>query len=76
MQVASGKLPRLQIFGSDYDTHDGTGVRDYIHISDLSAGHVSSLKCILKSDFSGFMAFNLGKRQNKLYKNQYDYIIL
>lgn len=55
-----GRLPKLQVFGSDYDTPDGTGVRDYIHISDLAAGHVSSLKYILNPEFSGFEPFNLG----------------
>lgn len=43
-QVAIGKLPKLQIFGSDYPTHDGTGVRDYIHVMDLADGHVCAMK--------------------------------
>lgn len=49
------------MFGSDYETPDGTGVRDYIHITDLAVGHVSSLKLILQPDYTGFRAFNLGK---------------
>ena len=44
MQVAVGKLEKVQVFGNDFDTHDGTGVRDYIHVVDLARGHVSALK--------------------------------
>lgn len=43
-QVAAGKLPKLHIFGNDYDTPDGTGVRDYIHVVDLAKGHVAALQ--------------------------------
>ena len=43
-QVAAGKRARLQIFGSDYDTSDGSGVRDYLHVEDLAEGHVAALK--------------------------------
>lgn len=43
-QVAIGKIKQLRVFGSDYDTVDGTGVRDYIHVSDLAIGHVAALK--------------------------------
>ena len=49
MQVASGKLEELEIFGNDYKTKDGTGVRDYIHVVDLAEAHVESLKLLLKS---------------------------
>lgn len=42
-QVAIGKLPILHVFGGDYDTEDGTGVRDYIHVMDLASGHVAAL---------------------------------
>lgn len=42
-QVASGKKPSLTIFGNDYDTPDGTGIRDYIHVMDLATGHVAAL---------------------------------
>lgn len=42
-QVAIGKLPLLQIFGGDYPTEDGTGVRDYVHVMDLARGHVAAL---------------------------------
>jgi UDP-glucose 4-epimerase len=46
-QVAVGKLPRLRIFGADYDTPDGTGVRDYIHVLDLAEGHVAALRYLM-----------------------------
>jgi UDP-glucose 4-epimerase len=46
-QVAVGRRPYLQVFGNDYDTPDGTGVRDYIHVLDLAAGHVDALRYLL-----------------------------
>lgn len=49
-QVAVGKLPELCIFGDDYPTVDGTGVRDYIHVVDLARGHVKALQKLLNSD--------------------------
>lgn len=57
-QVALGKIPHLNVFGDDYDTVDGTGVRDYIHVMDLAEGHVAALK--LLEARSGFNVFNLG----------------
>ncbi len=57
-QVAVGKLKELGVFGNDYDTHDGTGVRDYIHVMDLASGHVAALKKI--EDNSGLSVYNLG----------------
>ncbi len=57
-QVAIGKLPCLGVFGDDYDTHDGTGVRDYIHVVDLAIGHVKSLKKI--EEKAGVCVYNLG----------------
>jgi len=57
-QVAVGKREKLSVFGSDYDTHDGTGVRDYIHVVDLSLGHLKALEKI--SDSSGVHTYNLG----------------
>jgi len=57
-QVASGKLPKLQIFGCDYHTHDGTGVRDYIHVVDLADGHVRAFDALEK--LSGAHVWNLG----------------
>jgi UDP-glucose 4-epimerase len=57
-QVAVGKLKELSIFGDDYDTTDGTGVRDYIHVMDLADGHVKALKKLEKG--SGLSIYNLG----------------
>lgn len=57
-QVAAGKLECLGVFGNDYDTPDGTGVRDYIHVVDLAKGHVKALKKI--EDNSGLSIYNLG----------------
>lgn len=45
-QVAVGKLSELSVFGNDYDTLDGTGVRDYIHVVDLAIGHIKALESI------------------------------
>ncbi len=58
-QVAVGKLKELSIFGNDYDTHDGTGVRDYIHVVDLANGHVKALDKILKAE-PEVRIYNLG----------------
>ncbi|MGE5628326.1 MAG: UDP-glucose 4-epimerase GalE [Solirubrobacterales bacterium] len=57
-QVAVGKREKLSIFGGDYDTHDGTGVRDYIHVVDLAKGHLKALMKICDSD--GVKIYNLG----------------
>jgi UDP-glucose 4-epimerase len=57
-QVAIGKRPFLSIYGNDYPTEDGTGVRDYIHVVDLALGHLAALKK-LKSN-PGFVVYNLG----------------
>lgn len=61
-QVAVGKLQQLSVFGSDYPTVDGTGVRDYIHVVDLARGHVKALEALLDQDnpLTGVEAFNLG----------------
>jgi UDP-glucose 4-epimerase len=56
-KVAFGELPYLRVFGNDYDTHDGTGVRDYIHVVDLAEGHIAALENI---DKYGVEAINLG----------------
>ena len=56
-QVASGKLQRISVFGDDYDTPDGTGVRDYIHVVDLALGHIAALE---KCTESGVHIYNLG----------------
>ncbi|SEM66150.1 UDP-galactose 4-epimerase [Mesobacillus persicus] len=57
-QVAIGKLKELKVFGSDYPTVDGTGVRDYIHVVDLAKGHLKALEKVIKSN--GIEAYNLG----------------
>ena len=57
-QVAVGRRERLSVFGNDYDTHDGTGVRDYIHVVDLAKGHVAAVEYVQKS--TGCEVFNLG----------------
>ncbi len=57
-QVAIGKRPELGVFGNDYDTHDGTGVRDYIHVVDLAVGHVKAL--IKIEEKAGLKIYNLG----------------
>ncbi|HKX42875.1 MAG TPA: UDP-glucose 4-epimerase GalE [Burkholderiaceae bacterium] len=60
-QVAVGKRPRLQVFGNDYDTPDGTGVRDYIHVQDLAEGHVAALRYLFDTHTS--VTANLGTGQ-------------
>jgi UDP-glucose 4-epimerase len=57
-QVATGQRPFLQVFGSDYPTPDGTGVRDYIHVCDLAEGHVAALRTLIESGRS--LTVNLG----------------
>ncbi|CDN59278.1 UDP-glucose 4-epimerase GalE [Burkholderia cenocepacia] len=60
-QVAVGKLEKLRVFGSDYPTPDGTGVRDYIHVVDLAKGHIAALDALAKRDTS--FVVNLGTGQ-------------
>ena len=57
-QVAVGTREKLSVFGNDYPTHDGTGVRDYIHVGDLARGHVAALRAIEKN--AGVSVYNLG----------------
>ena len=57
-QVAAGRRPKLQVFGADYDTPDGTGVRDYLHVVDLADGHVAALRHLLEGGAS--LTVNLG----------------
>ncbi len=57
-QVASGRLKQLSVYGNDYDTPDGTGVRDYIHVMDLASGHVCAIDYAMKN--KGFEPVNLG----------------
>ncbi len=57
-QVAVGRLAKLRVFGNDYATHDGTGVRDYIHVMDLADGHVAALDYLAKNQ--NMITVNLG----------------
>jgi len=59
-QVAVGKLDKLSVFGGDYPTHDGSGVRDYIHVMDLAEGHVRALDTLITKIASGCQVWNLG----------------
>ena len=59
-QVAVGKLKCLGVFGDDYDTHDGTGVRDYIHVVDLAVGHVKAIERMRTEEGKGVHIYNLG----------------
>ena len=56
LKVANGELPEVRVFGNDYDTPDGTGIRDYIHVVDLAKGHLVALN----ETANGFVAYNLG----------------
>ncbi|KAJ3015480.1 UNVERIFIED_CONTAM: hypothetical protein HDU68_012709 [Siphonaria sp. JEL0065] len=58
-QVMTGKLPHLNVFGTDYETKDGSGVRDFIHVVDLAQGHVAALKHLEDVD-GGFRVYNMG----------------
>ena len=60
-QVAVGKLDHLNVFGNDYDTPDGTGIRDYIHVVDLARGHVKALSAVERN--CGLAVYNLGTGQ-------------
>ena len=59
VKVAKRELKELSVFGNDYDTHDGTGVRDYIHVVDLAKGHIKALEKLEKEE-KGLYIYNLG----------------
>jgi len=59
-QVAVGRRQKLSVYGSDFDTADGTGCRDYIHIMDIAKGHVAALRQIIEPSFHGVKIYNLG----------------
>jgi len=63
-QVACGARPMLSIFGGDYPTHDGTGVRDYIHVTDLAAGHAATLQYLARTNSGELLTLNLGTGQS------------
>jgi UDP-glucose 4-epimerase len=58
VKVASGELEKLKVFGNDYETRDGTGERDYIHVMDLAEGHLAALNFL--KEHKGWHVFNLG----------------
>ncbi|KAL1794429.1 hypothetical protein ACET3X_007850 [Alternaria dauci] len=61
LRVMNGQMPHLKIFGTDWDTRDGTAMRDFIHVSDLALGHVAALKAVGESRLApGFHTYNLG----------------
>lgn len=66
LKAAKGELPCIEVFGNDYDTPDGTCIRDYIHVNDLAHAHCQALKRL--STQSGFEAFNLGTAQGASVK--------
>lgn len=59
-QVAIGKQDHINVFGTDYDTPDGTCVRDYIHVMDVAEGHVKALEYMQRNGYKGYDVFNLG----------------
>jgi UDP-glucose 4-epimerase len=59
-QVAVGRLPKLRVFGNDYSTPDGTGVRDFIHVTDLATGHVAAINALFRSERLSETFINLG----------------
>ncbi|MCL4143353.1 UNVERIFIED_CONTAM: hypothetical protein GTU68_049580 [Idotea baltica] len=60
IQAATGQRADIKIFGTDYDTPDGTCIRDYIHVADLASGHLAALNKLLSDEVSGFDRINLG----------------
>jgi len=82
-QVAVGNRPCINVFGNDYDTIDGTGVRDYLHIMDLAEGHVSALHKLQNASENGAIAINLGTGNGysviqvmNIFSNMYLYFIV
>ena len=62
-QVAVGRRDKLFVYGGDFDTKDGTGCRDYIHIMDIAKGHVAALKQIVEPTFTGVNIYGLNNKQ-------------
>ena len=65
-QVAVGRRDQLQVFGSDWQTHDGTGVRDYIHVMDLAEGHKAALTTLLNQE-PQHITCNLGSGKESVF---------
>ena len=59
-QIAAGRLEKLKVFGDDYSTPDGTGIRDYLHVMDLAEAHTAALEHLLKADVPTSFTLNLG----------------
>ena len=66
--MAVGRREMLTIFGHDYDTPDGTGIRDYIHVMDIAEGHVSAVKAMLRQNSEGVRIYNLGTGKGQCSK--------
>lgn len=67
-QVAVGRREKLTVYGHDYDTKDGTGVRDYIHVMDIAEGHVAAVKYILRPECVGeFFDIKLNRMANTVH---------
>lgn len=68
LQAARGTRPQINIYGTDYDTPDGTCVRDYIHVTDLASGHVAAVRHLLANEKAGLTPLNLGTGQGQSVK--------
>jgi UDP-glucose 4-epimerase len=67
LQVAVGRRDKLTVYGHDYPTHDGTGVRDYIHVMDIAEGHVAAVRAMIRPDSLGVKIYNLGTGMGKIH---------
>jgi|FLOH01.1.fsa_nt_gi UDP-glucose 4-epimerase len=85
MEIASGMRKKMQIFGDDYDTHDGTGVRDYIHVNDLATAHIKAMNFIMENNQSltvnlatgeGFSVLDVIKAVEKITGQKINYEIV
>jgi len=72
IQAARGQRDMIRIYGTDYDTPDGTCVRDYIHVTDLASGHIAALRYLQKQDAAGVQAINLGTGQGQSVRQVID----
>ena len=68
IEAARGQRPQINVYGTDYDTPDGTCIRDYIHVSDLATGHVAAVTHLLENDAPNFTPINLGTGQGQSVK--------
>jgi nucleoside-diphosphate-sugar epimerase len=66
-QVAVGRREKLTVFGSDFETVDGTGVRDYVHVMDIAEGHVAAVRAMLRQGSEGVRIYNLGTGNGELH---------